>query len=113
MMRYIQLSDYVTKPSDLPFSSVFAEIGDRGWVDREVGLDDSGRVVYKFPNPDFPHFRGLCDLATFQVRDGEDAIDEAAFEDLWLSPSDPEELGKSIRTVMGPSLRVRLLEKFR
>jgi hypothetical protein len=111
MKRYIQLRDYLT--TDLPFPSVFAEIGVDGWVHREVGLDESGRVVYKFPNPDFPHFRGLCDLATFQVGDGQDALDEATFEELWLTPSDPEELGKSIRTVKGPSLRLRLLEKFR
>jgi hypothetical protein len=114
MKRYIRLNDYMTKPTDLEyFPSLFAEIGDDGWVSREVGLDDRGRVVYKFPNLDFPQFRGTCDMAKFAVPDGDDALDEAGFEKLWSAPSDPEELGNSIRTVMGPSLWLRLLEKFR
>jgi hypothetical protein len=91
----------------LPFDRSLAEIGEDGWVSREIGMDHDGRVVYKFPLPDSPsRFRGICDMVTFG--DAADDLPKEEFEALWAAPLDPIDQAQSIRAIRGPSSLERM-----
>lgn len=105
-MRYLRL-DKVPTDAPLPFARCYAEIGERRWVTREIGLDGHDRVVYKYPWHGSPSsFRGIWSLATFG--ESPDDLTQAEFDALWVAPLEPMDQESSIRAIRGPSLRERL-----
>jgi hypothetical protein len=114
MKRYLHLETWWGPESGLPFAKTYVEIGDHGWVSREVGLDGDGRVVYKFPLAGSRGgFRGICDLATFVTEGEPDDISAGEFEDFWQMPVTAEDQLGSIRAIRGPSGFGRVLRWFK
>jgi hypothetical protein len=107
MKRYLDIAKW-TDDQRAPLEALFVEVGEDGWVAREVGLDEAGRVVYKFPWPARPSFRGSCDMATFATEGVPDAITPEQFERYWAAPLDEAEELRWIQLVEGPSLASRL-----
>lgn len=92
-----------------PFSEILIEIGGDGPVEREIGVDPAGRVVYKFPWPGMlARFHGLNDMATYKVSDLEDDLAADEFERLWAQPIGPDNQARSMRAIQGPPLAEKL-----
>jgi hypothetical protein len=65
-----------------PLAAVYTEVDERGNVVREIGLDRSGKVVYRKPSTDLGLGRdGLFYLIDLPSSAAE--IDEQTFNDLW------------------------------
>jgi hypothetical protein len=110
-MRYLRLDEWLGDDDPLPFERCYGEVGESGWVSREIGLD-IGRVVYKYPWTNSPRsFRGICDMVTFAA--GPDDLNREEFETLWAAPLDSSDQERSIRAIRGPSLGERLRSLFR
>jgi hypothetical protein len=111
--QILQLDEWLGPGAGLPFGRAYAEVGENGWVSREIGLADGGKVVYKFPLPGTrSNYRGICDLVTFAADGVPDAISAAEFEALWDAPLDPLDQLRSEQAISGPSLRDRIKRRF-
>ena len=114
MKHYLRLDELLGPGAELPFAASYVEVGEDGWVGREIGLDQHDRVVYKFPEKGpFAGFRGMCDMALFDTASVVDAISEQDFDRLWSSPLHQADQERSIRAIRGPSIRGRVLRLLR
>jgi hypothetical protein len=71
----------------------FIEVGADGFVLREIGFDESGKVVHRFPGQKkfFKYGeRGFYDLQPYEVSTLESDLTKEEFEELWEKP-DPDE----------------------
>ena len=86
MKKYIRLSEQdVGGLSRLGIYVILAELSEAGVALREIGYDDEGKVVYKFPG--FGKFcdRGLLDNATIDIANIVDSASVEEFDQLFKS----------------------------
>ena len=67
-----------------------AELDGRGATLRELGYDDLGRLIHRWPGGDSLADRGLLDLAVFDQSTPSE-ISADAFADLWVKAVEEEE----------------------
>lgn len=70
-------------------SRLVAELDQKGMVERELGYDDLGRLVHRWPGGESFASHGLLDLAVFDASTQSD-MSAAEFETLWNQAIDEE-----------------------
>jgi hypothetical protein len=90
--RVIELteSDVTGLQKGWRISRLVAELDERGMAERELGYDDLGRVVHRWPGGQSLASHGILDLAVFDASIEPD-LSSAAFETLWRKAVEEEE----------------------
>lgn len=70
-------------------SRLVAELDHKGMAERELGYDDLGRLVHRWPGGESFASHGLLDLAVFEAS-GRSDMSAAEFETLWNEAIDEE-----------------------
>ncbi len=73
---------------DRKFARLVVEIGDEGIAEREIGFDEGGLVIHKWPGGvGIEGKYGLCEMARFEPR-GTSDLSVEEFDRLWAAASD-------------------------
>jgi hypothetical protein len=73
---------------DRKFARLVIEVDDEGIAEREIGFDERGQVIHKWPGGvGIDGKYGLCDMAKFELG-GPSDLSVEEFERLWAAAAD-------------------------
>ena len=83
VMHYLRWTEHEIE--NLEFSEIITEVDPNGHVRREIGLDEAGAVVHKYPSDQHSFGeRGLFDLAVIETSKLESNFEALEFDRLWI-----------------------------
>jgi hypothetical protein len=83
MKRYYHIWTDKVLENDYGFAALYTECDANGVVKREIGVDASGKAVYRFPRQILDGQRGIFEFMTIDLKEPAENLSAASFENAW------------------------------
>ena len=85
-MRYLIIDSSFIELSrfDKSINQLYLEVDDKGFIKREIGLNNSGDIVHAYPSKKFRYGKyGILDLNCFDIKSEDNKLLLDDFEKKW------------------------------